>query len=223
MTGISSVRSMRIVSVNIGRPQLTARGGRTYSTSINRRPVIGAVQLTMEGFVDDRVSDRSVHGGPDKALCCYAFEHYPFWESRLGHDLPIPSFGENLTTEGLLETDVCIGDTYRIGTATVQVTQPRVPCTTLAGKHEEPRIIPWVWEEGFSGFYFRVIELGAISAGDGVELIARPLPEFTILRMLRLKRGEDLTEETRERLANLPELSESWRGSFRKKDENVNP
>lgn len=212
---------MRIVSVNIGRPQLVSKGGRTYSTSINRRPVTGSVPLTNEGFADDRVSDRAVHGGPDKAICCYSHEHYPFWKERLGHDMPVPSFGENLTTEGMLETGVCIGDLYRIGTATVQVSQPRGPCAKLAGKHDEPRIIPWVWDEGFSGFYFRVIEIGAIGAGDRVELTTRPHPDLTILRMLRLKRGEGLTEEIRERLANMAELAESWRETFRKKAPNA--
>ena len=205
---------MRIVSVNTGRPQLVAKGGRTYSTSINRRPVTGSVQLTAEGFEYDRVSDRSVHGGPDKAICCYSHEHYPFWEERLGHDMPIPSFGENLTTEGLLETDVCIGDTYRIGTATVQVSQPRQPCAKLAGKHNEPRIIPWIWEEGYSGFYLRVLETGAIATGDAVKLIARPHSDLTILRILRLKRGDGLTKEIQTRLSDLPELANSWREAF---------
>lgn len=210
---------MRIVSVNIGRPQLVAKGGRTYSTSINRRPVTGPIQLTTEGFENDRVSDRAVHGGPDKAICCYAHEHYPFWKERLGHEMPVPSFGENLTTEGMLETDVCIGDTFRIGSATVQVSQPRQPCAKLAGKHDEPRIIPWVWQEGFSGFYFRVLDTGVIGAGDAVELIAHPHPDLSIRRMLRLKRGEKLTDDLCERLVNLPELAPSWREAFRKKAE----
>jgi MOSC domain-containing protein YiiM len=208
---------MRIVSVNIGRPQLVAKSGRTYSTSINRHPATGPVQLTTEGFENDRVSDRSVHGGPDKAICCYAHEHYPFWEMRLGHEMPVPSFGENLTTEGMLEIDICIGDAYRIGSATVQVSQPRQPCFKLAGKHDEPRIIPWVWEEGFSGFYFRVVDTGAIGAGDAVELVARPHADLSIRRMLRLKRGEGLSDDMRERLANLYELAGSWREAFREK------
>ncbi|HKQ47350.1 MAG TPA: MOSC domain-containing protein [Phycisphaerae bacterium] len=208
---------MQIVSVNIGRPQLVARGGRTYSTSINRHPVTGPVHVTLEGFENDRVSDRSVHGGPDKAICCYSHEHYPFWQERLRHEMPVPSFGENLTTDGMLETDICIGDTYRIGSATVQVSQPRQPCAKLAGKHEEPRMIPWVWEEGFSGFYFRVLDTGAIGAGDAVELVSRPHPDLSIVRMLRLKRDVQLSDDLRERLVNLPELAASWRDAFRGK------
>src|ERR1051325_11063003 len=107
---------MRVVSLNIGRPQLRLKEGRPYSTAINRRPVDGPVELTATGFVDDRVSDSKNHGGPDKAVCCYPVEHYAYWRERLAAEMPLPSFGENFTTEGLLEEDVCIGDTFDVGT-----------------------------------------------------------------------------------------------------------
>lgn len=205
---------MHIHAVNIGRPQIVLRGGRRYSTAIDRKTVDGPQELTPDGFVGDRVSDLSAHGGPDKAVCCYAREHYPYWRKRLGRDVAVPSFGENLTTIGLLEADVCIGDVYRIGTATVQVSQPRGPCAKLAGKHDEPRLIEWVYETGYTGFYLRVLEVGRIGAGDAVELIERRHADLSVARVMRLKRGEGLTEEMRRRLATLPDLAEAWRRAF---------
>ena len=115
-----SVKLMRIISLNIGRPQLHLRDGRPYSTAIDRRPVEGPLELTESGLVDDRVSDSKSHGGPDKALCCYPHEHYAAWRALLASPLTVPSFGENLTTEGLLEDAICIGDTLAIGSAVLQ-------------------------------------------------------------------------------------------------------
>lgn len=153
---------MRVVSLNVGRPQIVLSGGQQYSTSINRRPVQEPIEATPLGFVGDRVSNDKVHGGPDKAICCYPHEHYSHWSGILGRALEVPSFGENLTTLGMLECDVCIGDVFRVGGAEVQVSQPRLPCSKLAMKLAEQRIIRWIIENQFSGFYFRVLRAGVV-------------------------------------------------------------
>lgn len=209
---------MRIVSLNIGRPQIVIAGGQQYSTSINRRPVDGPLELTPLGFVGDRVSNEEVHGGPDKAVCCYCIEHYAHWSEVLERSLDVPSFGENLTIEGLLETDACIGDVYRIGTVEVQVAQPRLPCSKLAGKLAEPRIIKWILENQFSGYYFRVLQTGRVQAGDSIERISRIHPDLPISRMVQLKTQRDIEPSLRDRLANLAELSQSWRDNFRRQN-----
>ena len=210
---------MRVVSLNIGRPQIVIVGGQQYSTSINRKPVDGPLELTPLGFAGDRVSNDEVHGGPDKAVCCYCHEHYAHWSGILGRTLEVPSFGENLTTEGMQETDVCIGDVFRLGTAEVQVTQPRLPCSKLAGKLAEPRIIKWIFENQFSGFYLRILKPGAAKAGDAFERLSRPHPDFTIAQLVRYRADKNLGAEIRDRLASLSELSESWRAGFRRAPE----
>lgn len=208
---------MQIVSLNIGRPQIVVRGDRQYSTAIDRRPVAGPLALSVEGFDGDRVSDLSVHGGPDKAVCCFASEHYADFSARLGRPLEIPSFGENLTLAGLLETAACVGDTFAIGTAAVQITQPRQPCFKLAGKLAEPRVIEWTYATGQCGFYFRVLQPGHVAPGAALALMARPHPELTIARLLRVRADASAEPELASRLAELPELSASWRDHFRKR------
>lgn len=209
---------MRVVSLNVGRPQIVMSGGQQYSTSINRRPVQGPIEATPLGFVGDRVSNEKVHGGPDKAICCYPHEHYSHWSGILGRELEVPSFGENLTTFGMLESDVCIGDVFRVGGAEVQVSQPRLPCSKLAMKLAEQRIIRWIIENQFSGFYFRVLRAGVVRPGDLIERVSHPHPDLSIARMVQLKSQPDPDPVVSGRLAALADLSESWREHFRQSD-----
>lgn len=207
---------MRIVSLNIGRPTLQMRQGKPYSTAINRRAVEGPASLTATGFVDDRVADDRHHGGPDRAVCCYPSEHYRLWANRLGVPFPTPSFGENFTTEGLLEEEICIGDTFRAGGAVVQVSQPRQPCWKLANKHRSPELPAWMIETGFTGFYVRTLTPGTVSPGDALELVERPHPGATIRLAVHtvLLNGD---RENLEQLVSLPELSASWREQIGRK------
>ena len=120
---------MHLISLNVGQPQLVLRGGRRYSTAINKQPVDGSLNLENTGLEGDRQADAANHGGSDKAVCCYPHEHYEYFASRLEvASLAIPSFGENFTTSGLLEDQVCIGDTFEVGDAVVQISQRRDPC-----------------------------------------------------------------------------------------------
>ncbi len=210
-TQVSGFALMHIVSLNIGRPQLITRDGRTFSSSINRRPVHESVNLTLEGFVGDRPSNQEVHGGVDKAVCCYPHEHYAHWREVLGGAVDVPAFGENLTTMGALETEVCVGDVFRIGGATVQVSQPRQPCGTLAMRNNCSMLPKWVNEAGYTGFYVRVVELGEVRAGDAVMLIERPRFGVTILSLTRLMLDKEAPVEKLEAAASIVELSQSWR------------
>ena len=206
---------MKIVSLSLGRPRIVVRGGRQYSTAIDRRPVDGPVELTPEGFVGDRVADNRWHGGPDKAICCYPHEHYAHWSRELGVELSIPSFGENFTTSGLLESEVCIGYRFRIGDAILQVSQPRQPCWKLAGKHSQPALPKWIVAKGYTGFYFRVLEAAPIAAGQTIELLDRPHPEMPVDRAMWIMAGI-APAEGRAELAALPELSQDWREALLK-------
>jgi len=213
---------MQIVSVNIGREQALHRDdGRLYRSSINRHPVEDPVELGATGFAGDQVSDRKHHGGYSKAACCYPHEHYPHWSDRLDREMTVPSFGENLTTSGLLEHEVCIGDVFRIGSAQhgtsrsggalVQVSQPRQPCWKLAQIHRQPEFPQWIDETRYTGFYLRVLEPGPVTRGDVVELINRPHPGLTIAWATETLLTKPPARERLERLLALPELSLAWR------------
>jgi MOSC domain-containing protein YiiM len=163
---------MKVLSVNVALPRLIAWKDQTFNTGIFKEPVDGAVMMRQLDFDGDRQADLSVHGGPYKAVYAYPSEHYEFWRKELPEmELPWGQFGENLTTEGLNEEDTHIGDVLRIGKATVQVTQPRLPCFKLAAKFQRDDILKRFLQSGRSGFYLSVIEEGLVAAGDAIERV----------------------------------------------------
>jgi MOSC domain-containing protein YiiM len=161
---------MKVLSVNVALPRLVVWKGQTFKTGIFKKPVAGPVMMRRLDLDGDRQADLSVHGGPYKAVYAYPSEHYAFWRKELpGTELPWGQFGENLTTEGLNEKETHIGDILRVGQATVQVTQPRVPCLKLAAKFQRDDILQRFAQSGRTGFYFSVIEEGLVAAGDAIE------------------------------------------------------
>ncbi len=151
----------------MSQPKLIRVQGRTISTGIFKEPVEDRIALRTLNLEGDEQADLTVHGGIDKALYVYASEHYPFWREELPElKLDWGAFGENLTTEGLLENAVCIGDEFRVGTAVIKVTQPRLPCYKLAIKIGREDIVRRFVKSGRSGIYFSVVQEGAIGVGD---------------------------------------------------------
>ncbi len=201
---------MKLISLNVGRPTLLAVEGRTLSTAINRRPAQGPVTLTRDGLAGDRVADARYHGGEHKALCCYPHEHYAHWSERLGVTLDVPAFGENLTTLGLVENEVCIGDRFAVGDAVIEVSGPRLPCRKLAMKHRRPDLPSWIRDAGFTGFYLRVITEAAIEAGADITLLDRPHPGFILLRVTRNRFDPAPDRAFIDRLAAIPQLDPAW-------------
>ena len=165
---------MRVLSVNVGRPRDVESQGRIVQTSIWKSPKPGRVRVNWLNIEGDQQSDLSVHGGVDKAVYVYPGEHYAFWRSELP-DMEIPwgAFGENLTIEGLLESEVRIGDRLEIGSAQFEVTQPRLPCFKLGIRFGSNNIIKRFLLAGRSGFYLAVLREGDIAAGDAIALEAR--------------------------------------------------
>lgn len=201
----------------IGQPENHAPAGEEpWVTAIFRKPVASPVFCTKVGFEGDKVADRRYHGGPDKAVLCYALAHYAKWP---GEGLPAGpgGFGENLTIEGLDEENVCIGDVYRIGEVEAQVSQPRGPCATLARRWGRTDLVKIVKENHRSGWYIRILREGKVSAGDGVELLRRPQPEWTIARAAEVNYSRNRTLEDLRELTELPELSSAWRSDLQKK------
>jgi len=164
---------VKVLSVNVGLPQTLTFGRRKVRTAILKAPVSGAIPLGRLGLEGDGQADPVYHGGPEKALYVYPHEHYAFWADILGRtDLAPGAFGENLTTEGLLETDVRIGDVFEIGSATVAVTRPRTPCAKLGLKFGSLNFVRDFASAGRPGFYLRVVTPGMVEAGDAITRLA---------------------------------------------------
>jgi MOSC domain-containing protein YiiM len=162
---------MKVLSVNVGLPREIAWGGEIVTTSIFKSPVPGPVAVRTMNLDGDRQSDLTVHGGLRKAVYVYPHEHYAWWRGQLPHaDLGVGAFGENLTTEGVLETGVSPGDTMEIGTAVFRVTIPRMPCYKLQLRFDRADMVKRFWRSGRSGFYLSVEREGVIAAGDGIRL-----------------------------------------------------
>jgi MOSC domain-containing protein YiiM len=207
---------MIIISVNVGRPRLVISNGQPVSTGIYKTPVVGRIMLRALNLDGDRQADLSVHGGPTKAAYAYPSEHYNYWRAELpGTELPWGMFGENFTTEGLTESTVNIGDRFRVGSAEVTVTEPRMPCYKLGIKFGRTDIIRRFLVSGRTGFYFSVQMEGEVGAGDQIELIMRDKNDVTVADITRLYAKEKHDIEMLHRAIALEALPESWRDHFR--------
>jgi len=205
----------RVVSVNVGKPTQVQVGHATVLTSIFKSPVEGRVAVRGHNIDGDRQSDLTVHGGPNKAVYCYPAEHYRYWKEQLPDmDLPYGAFGENLTTEGITEDAVSIGDRFRVGSAVLQVTQPRMPCFKLGIRFGRADMVKRFWKSGRSGIYFAVVEEGGVAAGDLVERIAEGPEEISVADVVRLYRGDETNGELLQRALRAP-LSGSWKEELR--------
>lgn len=218
----------QIVSIQVGLPQTRGHDDaenpmeRTWTSSIYKYPVEGAVWMGKINIEGDKQSDLRVHGGEDKAVMLYALEHYDYWRTVLPDiEWVNGGFGENLTVDGMNEETVCIGDVYAIGEARVEVTQPREPCWKLARRWMLKDLTALVDDNGYSGWYVRVLKEGQIEAGMEMVLEKRPHPEWTIAYtkevMHRSGRDPEFAAVYGVELANLPQLAESWRSWLLKK------
>src|SRR4051794_1247046 len=164
----------QVVSVNVGRPREVDTGKRTVLTAIWKQPVDGRVAVRGVNIDGDDQADRSVHGGPDKAVYAYAAEEVAQWQAELGRDLDVAAFGQNLTTQGIEVSGAVIGERWRIGTALLEVAQPRQPCFKLAIRMGDPRFVRRFAEASRPGAYLRIVESGELGAGDTIEVVHRP-------------------------------------------------
>ena len=209
--GEAAKASARLISLNVGLPQSLKHGKGRVQSGILKSPVRGALRLAENGLEGDGQADTEHHGGADKAVCVYAVEHLPYWSERLDTGLEPSAFGENFSTEGPVESEVYIGDVFRVGTAIVQVSQPRIPCFKLAARHGEGQLALWVKKTGLTGFYLRCLEPGEIRAGYGLSLIGRPEHGFTVAEANRVMHGDRQDVASIEHLRAVPELSAEWK------------
>jgi len=206
------MEDVRLVRILTGKPRDLGGGtAPTWRSGICKEPAVGPVWLGKTGLSGDGQADLKHHGGSDKAVLAYAEAHYPRWQKELG----LPRFfhgatGENFVISGQSEASACIGDIYRIGKAVVQVSQPRQPCWKPARRWNVPDLALRMQNTGRTGWYFRVLEEGAVETGTEVILLDRPYPQWTIARCneIMYRRRED--RESAMQLAACPSLSESW-------------
>jgi MOSC domain-containing protein YiiM len=193
----------RLVSVNLGVVRYGSWAGDRGHTGIDKRPAPGRVRATATGLLGDRIIDVGHHGGIDQAAYAYAREDAAWWAAELGRELPAGRFGENLSTEGVDVTGAVIGERWRIGSADVEVSCPRIPCRTFAGFWQLPDLAKRFTEHGAPGAYLRVVTEGEVGAGDPVERVHRPAHGLTIGEAFR---ALTIEPELLPRLLDVPEL-----------------
>jgi len=206
---------VKIISLNVAQPRLVLRNGEPVSTGIFKEPIAGRVMMRTLNIDGDRQADLSVHGGPSKAVYVYPAEHYEFWKGAFPEmSLPWGMFGENLTTTDLLETEMNIGDMFRIGTAEVMVTQPRMPCYKLALKFGRTDIIKRFLQSERTGFYLAVLKEGEVGTGDEFQPLAKDVHDVRVSDITRLYTREKGNAALLRRAVELEALPENWRSYF---------
>lgn len=209
-------RGARVLAVHAGAVADLPHRDRTIRSAIDKRPLDGRVRVAALGIDGDEHGDTVKHGGPEQALCVFAAEHYAHYERLLGGPLARPAFGENLTTAGVGEHDVCVGDVLRIGSALCEVSAPRSPCYRVGARHAARRFPLWMEESGRTGFYLRVVRAGRLAAGDAVELVHRAHPHATIAACNRVKH-RDRGDLAATAALLVPALGASWRATFERR------
>ena len=206
---------MKLLSVNVGLPRELSWQGKLVATGIFKEPVHERVLLRTLNLAGDGQADLTVHGGMSKAVYAYPSEHYAYWRTELPRvDLPWGMFGENFTTEGLLEKSVYIGDRFGVGEAEVMVTEPRMPCYKLGLKFGRPDIMKRFLASRRTGFYFTVLREGAVGAGDAFRLIGREQQDISVADIPRLYAFERSDVKSLRRALAVEALPESWKSYF---------
>jgi MOSC domain-containing protein YiiM len=209
---------MKLISVNVGLPREITAGGKIVRTSIWKNPVQGRVHVSTLNLDGDQQFDLSVHGGVDKAVYLYPSEHYSYWRTQLPEvELPWGAFGENFTTEGILEDETKIGDRIRVGSAEFMVTQPRMPCFKLGIRFNCREMVKRFFASKRSGFYLAVIREGDVENGDAIEFTEKQKTGVTITDIVNLYSIDSHNQELLRRATELPALPQSWKDYFRKR------
>jgi MOSC domain-containing protein YiiM len=201
------MRTARVIAVNMGLEADLVVGGKPARTAIDKRPVTGRVSVRALGLAGDEYADKENHGGHEQAVYAYAREDLDWWVERLGRELRDGQFGENITTAGLDITGALIGETWRLGSAVVQITSPRIPCVTFQSWMGEPRWVRRFAAAGRPGAYLRVLEEGAVGAGDLAEVLDRPAVWVTVAESMRAFYGD---QDLMRRVLRVTGRGEKW-------------
>ncbi len=213
---------MQVISVNVGQPRQVEWKNKIVSTGIFKTPVQGRITVRKLNLDGDRQADLTVHGGPDKAIYAYPVEYYDYWRVQFPDmELGWGMFGENLTVEGLSDVTVHIGDRFRVGTVELVVTQPRFPCYKLGIKFGRDEMVKLFLEQGYTGFYFRVLVEGEIAAGDSIELLSQDEQQVQVADIVRLYVRDKNDLEGLQRAVKVEALAEGWKEHFQKRIDKI--
>ena len=206
---------MKVLSVNVGSLQKMLRNGKKIQTGIFKKSTEGPINVKRLGLEGDQQANKKLHGGIDKAICVYPSEYYDLWKEELGKpDLSFGDFGENLTTVGLLEDDIYLGDRLRIGSVEVVVTQPREPCITLNVRLGRKDVSALIRKSGRSGFYFSVEKEGIIKNGDSIESISKEENRVSVSDFNQIINGETGIADIIERASKIDVLPPRLKKKF---------
>ncbi|MDQ2794259.1 MAG: MOSC domain-containing protein [Bacteroidota bacterium] len=206
---------MQLISVNIAEPSDVEWQGKTVRTSIFKQPVGGPIQVLADSLAGDGQADLRHHGGADKAVYAYPAEHWAYWSAQLPPEKLVPgAFGENLTTAGLLESEVRLGDCFRVGSAILKAMQPRVPCFKLNVRLDDDQMVRRFQRAGRSGIYFSIVQPGTVQAGDSIELLQRSEHAVTVQQVADCYYAREPDRPTVQAILEVPFLRPSLRAHF---------
>lgn len=208
---------MKVLSVNVGTPKQYDWMGQAVTTSIFKSPVEGEVRVATLDLAGDEQADLTVHGGVHKAVYVYPHEHYAYWIEHGIKPLKMGNFGENLTTEGLLENDIHIGDELQIGSARFAVTQPRLPCYKLQVRFNRPEMTKVFWNSRRFGFYLKVTREGSLAAGAPIMIVQRDSNAVSVADLIALYTGDRPDPDVLRRVIEVEALPEAWRMDLRER------
>ncbi|MED4018197.1 MOSC domain-containing protein [Sutcliffiella cohnii] len=204
-----------LIYFSIGKPKKMEYGdNKEIETGICKETVEDAL-LTKDGFIGDGVANTKFHGGPDRAVCVYPYEHYSLWEKEFGQKLPPSAFGENVTVTNMLEKDVHVGDVFQLGEAVIQVTQGRIPCSTISKRNNNDPLLKIMVETGYTGYLCRVLQEGKVRKGSSISLLEAHPKQLSVLfgNELYFHRPSDV--EGMKRMLEVEELAEVWKEKLR--------
>ncbi|MGA9226948.1 MAG: MOSC domain-containing protein [Mesobacillus sp.] len=206
---------VKILFLNVGLPEVRNWNGKQEQSAISKKGVSKAF-LSFEALQGDGVAATEFHGGPDRAVCFYPVEHYAQWSHEFGKDFNAPSFGENISAPGMKEADVFIGDIYRLGNATVQISQGRIPCSKISKNNDTNQLLKKVVETCYTGYFFRVLEEGIVYSDSEITLLERKQNSFSILRANELFFHQKNDYEAIVKLLEVNGLAEDWKQNLQK-------
>ena len=206
----------RILEICVGKPQPIEVNGKLEDSGIFKREVSGTVPLSLLNLEGDEQANLKYHGGRSKAVYVYSASHYPYWQEALGKESLQPSqFGQNVTVDGLADDTVRIGDVFQLGTALVEVAQPRIPCAKLGVRLGDPEFANKFLMAGRLGYYLYVVEEGVLAVGDEMRLVQRPEHEVTVADLWQTTFTQQRSLDVAQQALQLPHVDEGWKKRLR--------
>lgn len=205
----------KIINLAVGKPKEYNWNGKKELSGIGKSAV-QSIKVEKSIIAGDDVANHDFHGGPDRVVCLYPFEHYSYWEEVFQKKLILPAFGENITATGMTEEQVCIGDIYKIGNSILQITQGRIPCVTISNYNEEKQLLKNLVETTLTGYFFRVLEEGTIKFDSEITLLEKHSKEISVSFATQILFHQKEDQASIEKILTVDALAEDWRNRFLK-------